>query len=142
MRTWRRFRALNAADRGLIVEAATWLFLVRIGISAVSFLTLRRALANLSNRFVHRVPPSHASAQRVGWAVTAAARHLPFRTTCLIESLAAHAMLHRRGIVSELRLGVRRPDGPASLAAHAWVEHDGAVVLGEIDNLREYGELR
>ena len=139
MRAWQRFRGLNAADRGLIVEAAAWLFGVRLGLAALPFLVLRRTLLHLSDRFARRaVAPQ--SAQRVAWAVTSAARHLPLSMTCLIESLAAHAMLRRRGMASELRFGVRRT--PPSLAAHAWVEHDGAVVVGRIDDLSEYATLR
>ena len=143
MRTLQRFRALDAADRVLVVEAAAWLCGVRAGLATLPFLTLRRTLSSLSGHFAQparQSPPHHASAPRVTWAVSAASRHLPFRTTCLIESLAAHTMLHRRGMTPELRFGVRR--SPSSLAAHAWVECDGAVVAGQIDDLAEYAALR
>ena len=140
MRTWQRFRALNAADRRLIVEGAAWLLGVRIGLSALPFLTLQRALSRLSASVPHAADPLDEP-QRVAWAITSAARHLPCSTTCLIESLAAHAMLRRRGVDCVVRFGVRPPRGRPALAAHAWIEHDGAVLLGRIDDLSEYAAL-
>src|SRR5438067_12389192 len=94
MRTWQRVRALNAADRGLIFEAAAWLCFVRVGISALPFLLLRRTLTSLS-RGPDRAGTAGRPAARVAWAVKSAAQHLPIATTCLIESLAAEAMPRR-----------------------------------------------
>ena len=142
MRTWQRFRALSAADRGLVIEASVWLFGVRAGLSALPFLTLRRGLSRLSALVGGAVDDSTESTQRVAWAVTAAARHLPFSTTCLVESLAAHAMLSRRGVACKLRLGVRPPGARPSLAAHAWIEHDGTVLVGRVDDLSDYVALQ
>ena len=52
---------------------------------------------------------------------------------CLVEALAARELLALRGISSTVRFGVTRAgathDG-ATLTAHAWLEHDGAVVVG------------
>jgi hypothetical protein len=42
-------------------------------------------------------------------------------------------MLRYRGHASEIRFGVRPPEaGSTALQAHAWIEHAGLVVLGEI----------
>ena len=142
MRTWQRFRGLNAADRGLITEAAAWLLAVRVAIAVTPFLTLRRTLSRFSRLCARRTDASHPPVSRVAWAVAAAARHLPMHSTCLVESLAAQAMLGRRGFACELRLGVKRPDDRSRLAAHAWIEHDGAVVIGRVDDLYDYAELR
>jgi hypothetical protein len=142
MRTWQRFRALNAADRGLLVEAAAWLAGARLGLSLLPFLTLQRTLASLSHRFARPATLSSVPTARTAWAITAAARHLPLRTTCLVESLAARAMLQRRGIDCALRLGVRRAADLSPFTAHAWLEHQGAVVLGQVDDLSEYARLQ
>ena len=68
------------------------------------------------------------------------ARYLPFPTTCLTNSLVVDGMLRRRGYASEIRFGVRPPEGGA-LAAHAWVEHDGRVVFGETQDFGQYSVL-
>ena len=49
-------------------------------------------------------------------------------------------MLRRRGLTSELRLGVRRPR-EGKFQAHAWVECEGDIVVGDLDELAEYAPL-
>jgi hypothetical protein len=51
-------------------------------------------------------------------------------------------MLGRRGISSNLRLGVRRDDDSVNpFTAHAWVECQGLVVMGAVDEMGEYHVL-
>ena len=52
-----------------------------------------------------------------------AARHSPLHTTCLHRSLVLWWLLHRQGIESALRIGVRKQAG--QWQAHAWVEYEG-----------------
>jgi hypothetical protein len=141
MESLHRYRALSAADRWLVVEAAMLLAVARLGIASVPFPVLRRALDRSGHIFRRRPHgESESSVARLAWAVAAVARRVPFRSTCLVESLAADAMLRRRGYASEIRFGVRAPSG-GDLAAHAWVEHEGAVVFGAVHELAEYSVL-
>ena len=141
MQSFHRYRGLSAADRSLVIEAAILLVVARLGIVGVRFSLLRRALdRGLRIISSSRVRPTASPVTRVGWAVTAAAHRLPFRSTCLLESLAADAMLRRRGYASEIRFGVKPPSG-GELAAHAWVEHEGAVVFGAHHEQPEYSAL-
>lgn len=141
MQSLRRYRALPADDRALVREAAIVLTLVRLGISTLRFSTLRDVL----DRWIRVFPRTGGDStvhdmRRVPWSVAAVTRRLPFRSTCLVESLAVDAMLRRRGIASEIRFGVRPPGGGA-LSAHAWVEHDGAIVFGARTDIAEYSVL-
>lgn len=70
-------------------------------------------------------------------AVLSASRAVP-RATCLVQALALQAMLGRRRRPSELKLGVRRSAG---FEAHAWLEVDGAVVIGERPSRPAYEPL-
>jgi len=58
--------------------------------------------------------------------VLAAARHSFFAATCLERSLALWWLLARRGVASQLRIGVRKTG--EKFEAHAWVEHGGAAI--------------
>ena len=140
MALWRRLRALNATDRRLLAETGLLLLFARIGLWVVPFSALRRALDG--SRPSPRAPRAEFP-DRVAWAVAAVARRLP-GMTCLVQSLAAHALLQRRGFRPALHIGVRgsgsRAAGP--LEAHAWVECGGRVVAGEVADLAEYGVLR
>lgn len=141
MQSLHRYCALGAADQSLVLEAAMLLVAARLGIIALRFSALRRALGRgvrMMGSSPARTPALPVA--RVGWAIAAAARRLPFRSTCLLESLAADAMLRRRGYASEIRFGVRPPSG-GQLAAHAWVEHEGAVVFGAVHEQPGYSVL-
>jgi len=63
--------------------------------------------------------------------VNLAARHSPFPATCLTRSLLLQWLLLRRGVASQLRIGVRLHS--KSLQAHAWVECDGVPVNDSVD---------
>lgn len=65
---------------------------------------------------------------KLGMLVERVGHRVPGADTCLPQALAAVAMLRRWGHRADLVLGVRT--APV-FEAHAWVEVDGAVVVGE-----------
>ncbi len=123
MRRVRRFLRLPPAERRLLLAAVWLLTLVRVALWAVPF-------RQLYDRLQARARPGAGPtipAERVIWAVIAADRFVP-RSTCLVRALAGQVLLARCGHASELRLGVT--GGRAAFEAHAWLEHDGRVLLG------------
>src|SRR5262245_39914548 len=93
--TFARFRALNAAARGAVVEASALLAIIAVGLKVLPFTTVRVLL----NRYAKAISPApEAEAARLIWAVKTASRRAPVRATCLTEALAADAMLRRRGL--------------------------------------------
>ena len=66
---------------------------------------------------------------RIVWSVEVTSRYVP-RATCLTQAIAAQTLLARRGYRSQLRIGVAR-DRDGAFIAHAWIEHEGRIVLGE-----------
>jgi hypothetical protein len=98
---------------------------VRLGLTLSSFDRLRGQLLPRAARLDCRDP---ATIRRCARAVRLAARLVPF-ASCLTQALACQVLLARRGIASDLHLGVR-PGRAGSLLAHAWLTVDGAVVLG------------
>jgi hypothetical protein len=67
-------------------------------------------------------------ARRIGRVVTRVARVLPWRPTCLRQSLATQRMLARRRVIGTMHLGVA---DVASMDAHAWVTVHGWTVVGQ-----------
>jgi hypothetical protein len=128
-----RVRGLERADWRLLLAAA-WLLPLRtlqlrvFGFSWVA----RRSLMERRPQFARgrHVPPIHL-ARRTAWIVKRIARLHPIRGKCLSQSLTLAELLHRQGIVSELRIGVQQP-APA-LNAHAWVEFSGEVLNDSAD---------
>jgi hypothetical protein len=140
IQTFKAYRALSAGDRQLVREAAFFLCLSKLGIAILPFSVVRAVFEKSARSPQPTRRREVAPLQRVCWIISAVARRFPIQTTCLIESFTVNAMLRRRGYCSEVRFGVRPPDAH-TLAAHAWVEHDGTIVFGDIHNLDEYSVL-
>ena len=120
-------------------EAAATLILVRVGLWTLPFETLSRLVDRIGARQRQR---SGADADRISRIVVAVGRRLTFRITCLVEAIAARAMLRRRGIESTLRFGVRSGTvGGRAIDAHAWLECDGRVLVGAVDDDCGYATL-
>ena len=141
----RRFMSLERSQRRLVVEAAALMAIIWVGLRLHRFLTLRRILDRFVELTSARAAVAHPGVvTSVRRAVTAVAARVP-SATCLVQALAADAMLRRRRHASELRLGVRvrdrddRTDIP--IEAHAWVECDGRVVIGAIEHQSEFTVL-
>lgn len=131
---WRGFCRLDGADRTLVLEAAFLIVTILAGLRIVRYSVLCRWL----NRPASRRPRRHAPVARVAWAISAVTHRVP-GTTCLVRALAADTMLRRRGYQPEVRFGVRDPAVRRHpLEAHAWVECEGAVVVGAIEDLTDY----
>lgn len=73
----------------------------------------------------------------IGRAITSAAARVPWRSDCLLQAMAASAMLRRRNLASHVCIGVRRGAGGA-LEAHAWLVASGGIVTGMLPDLTEF----
>jgi hypothetical protein len=140
---YRRFRSLDQPDRRLVLRAAALMALVWTGLRLLRFATLRRILDRYAGspaaRNVRYGDP--IAIDRVRWAIAAVAARFP-SATCLVQALTGEVMLRRRGLDCVLRLGVRATRGSAaSIEAHAWVECQGAVAIGAVDNLSTFQPL-
>jgi hypothetical protein len=139
----------------LVLEAALLLSAARLGLWLLPFRVVSRLLDKATRRRVAVAAP----ARRIAWAIGAAARYIP-AVTCLAQALAARAMLARHGHAAQLRIGVARAASQPSagrmsldsqfsilnaqfsiLEAHAWVECDGAVLVGNLADLARYTAL-
>jgi hypothetical protein len=110
-------------------EALVLLLLVRAALHLISYPRLRACLRTCESLG----SPSPRPVAEVTRAVSAAGRRLT-GTTCLAEALVAYTMLRRRGHAPVLRIGVRE-SAPSLLEAHAWIECDGTVVVGQVPQM-------
>jgi hypothetical protein len=132
-----RFLALRPGDRCLFVQALAAVPFVRVLLSRLGFSRCRTILRLLS--FPQAGAVQGPDAVRVASLVRAASHHGGCGRHCLTESLTVWWLLRRRGIESEIQIGVRK-DGPG-LDAHAWVESAGAVLDEQPDVARTFAPL-
>jgi hypothetical protein len=140
-RLLRRFGQIGNRRRGLAVEAVAWLLLARLALIFIPFPRLARRLGAFVAPSDARVlqaksvsSQDHARlAADIGWAVTRAARHVPFKAVCLPQAMAARVMLKRRGVSSVLHFGAAKNTTLGEtkpLDAHAWLDAAGVEVTG------------
>jgi len=70
-------------------------------------------------------------ARRVARMVSVAANHGPYHANCLKRSLLIWWLLGRRGIATDLKIGVNKE--PEDFSAHAWVEYRGNILIDATD---------
>ena len=141
MRRLRSFLQLSPTDRGLLISATVLLVTARLALWVSPLRVVRAFVARLagSGELIphggERFPVA-----RIVWAVETAGRHLP-ACTCLSKALVAQSLLWRHGYSTKLQIGVVK-GSERSIKAHAWLEHDGMVVIGGPESeLRGYALL-
>jgi Transglutaminase-like superfamily len=125
MRKLQRFILLPSGDRALLVHSFRSLVVWRLGLWLLPVRILRQRSRAI--RRIRRPRP----ADRVVWAVRAAARYVP-SATCLTQALAVQSLLARSGHSSQLHIGVAKGLG-REFGAHAWVRCGDRVVIGGAD---------
>ena len=131
----RRFVRIGGRRRALLLEACVWLLVSRLALVLIPFPVLARRMGAFVRPDEARaqqqpaIPAQAALAGEIGWAVTRAARHVPFEAVCLPQAMAARIMLARRGVRSVLHFGAAKGK-EKPLDAHAWLDAAGVEVTG------------
>jgi hypothetical protein len=128
MNRLRKFLDLPIGDRWLLLKACALLATVRILLRTAPYPAARRLLESAGRRS-ERLSSNRLPAKRLAWAVTAAAKQVPGGGHCLSQALTLQVFLSRRGYPCQVCFGVDRDSG-RDFMAHAWVEHEGAVLIG------------
>jgi hypothetical protein len=125
-----KFLRLPNADRRLLVRASMALVTAKLAVRAMSFISARKAVTSI--QAIGGRPVAPPSPECIGWAVVTAGRFIPGLKNCLVQALAAEAILKRAGYTCELKIGATK-NGPHELLAHAWLERDGKVFIGDFE---------
>jgi hypothetical protein len=134
-----KYLYLPAPDRWLLAIAALLLSVIRLGLWLLPFQTLLRLLAAMIRRAAVLPQPDSTTIDRVAWAVEGVSRYVPM-ATCLTQALATQVLLGRLGHTTSLRIGVAR-NAAGQFEAHAWVECEGRIVIGGLEDLSRYTPL-
>ena len=128
------FRDLDRAERLGAFEAASLLLIARMLVSLVPFRLWQARLGKIGNAAEDHVlsPLGIAQVGIVRRSIARVTRHAPLDFICLPRALAARWMLARRGIGSELAIGVRAlSHGEKDF--HAWLMVAGDFVTGDCE---------
>lgn len=135
-RLLQRFGQIGWRRRWLLAEAVACLLAARLTLLFMPFPRLARRLGTFvrpgdarATAQATNAPDQARLAEEIGWAVSRAARYVPFKAVCLPQAIAARFMLKRRRVASVMHFGAtKEQDKP--LDAHAWLEAAGVEVTG------------
>ncbi len=134
-----KFFKMPSSEKALFIQAVYYLLVFRIKLVHTPPKILFAKVAKASSLVMKRPPPPVISAGRIAGIIDQASRFLPY-TTCLSKALAASVLFAQNSYMADLHIGVlinkRR-----QLQAHAWLSHDGNIVLGNLPDLALYQEL-
>lgn len=121
------FIKLPYRDKVLALKSLYWVFMVRIMVWMFSFPVVQSKVQKKASRYD---PDAKHPVARVKLRIMImqAARFVP-RATCLIQALAGYIMFSKYGYNTSIKIGVLAENG--EFEAHAWLEQDEKVVLGE-----------
>jgi hypothetical protein len=136
-RLLRRFGQVDNRRRALLAEAVAYLFAARLALIFIPFPRLAPRLGTFvpptdprtTQAATGAAPKQAQLAEEIGWAVTRAARYVPFKAVCLPQAMAARVMLKRRGVSSVMHFGAAKGT-EKPFDAHAWLDAAGVEVTG------------
>lgn len=107
------------------------MFLLPIVATSLKTMGLRRTQSWLTRSSLGKmIPPTEqtrANVRRAAQMVAVACRRYPLRSSCLPRTIVLWSLLRRRGLDTNVRIGVRG-DAEANFQAHAWLEWNGEVL--------------
>jgi hypothetical protein len=113
------------------VEAYCLLGLARLASLTVPLRWIVPFFGKIHGTTPDKVPEDEMRAARdISQAVENAARHTPWESRCLVQAIAANAMLRRRGMRGTLYLGLAK-DERVGVCAHAWLRFGDMILTGE-----------
>ena len=115
--------------RKVLVPAILMISFLRLALLCLPYRTVRRIVDRTSAwTAIHVIDVAQYQRELV-WAVKTAGRYLLGDRPCLPEAMAVQWFLRRRGIETNLNIGVKK-DLDEGFSAHAWVEQGGTVIIG------------
>jgi hypothetical protein len=134
----RRFARLPSSERALLLRVGLLLAVIRVVLWTRPWPSVLRFVQALPPR-LPRLGAGPFSADRLAWAVGHSSRLVP-AATCLTQSLALQCALTAAGLSSRVEIGVaKEPNG--EFQSHAWVEHDGHMLLSPPVDVMRYTRL-
>jgi hypothetical protein len=138
MRHLHKFLRLSAEQRWLLIKATVLLGSIRVALRLLPFPVVRPHVERVT-RCTYPLAVDPMPAEQLAWAIDVAGHLVPGGGHCLSQALALQVFLVRRGYKAKICFGIQKPERSA-LMAHAWVEHNGVVLIGG-SNLQRFTTL-
>jgi hypothetical protein len=126
----RRWLRLPLNQKLLLAEAVVALALARLAILCLPFRRVANWLGAPGAETSLEAPAEDlATAEEIGWAISATALRTPWQSQCLAQALAGTWLLRRRRLEGTVSFGGTR-GAREPFAAHAWLRFGPLIVTG------------
>jgi hypothetical protein len=109
---------------------------IRLGLLLLPFRLLLQILERISQISAHVYRGTDAI-RKIVWTVEVSSRFMPRGVKCLARALTTKTLLNWHGYTPDLKIGVAKNDG-GQLEAHAWIEYQGRVIIGNLRDLTRF----
>ncbi|WP_025762253.1 lasso peptide biosynthesis B2 protein [Dyadobacter tibetensis] len=134
----RKWNQTPSFERKYLLKAFATLTCIKLGLLILPFHTFRRIFARLTKRAGSQ-RFSEVQMNQVALSVNRMADFLPFTLLCLPRALAVKYLLRNEpDLTLEIGVEIGRID---SFEAHAWVERDGKIIIGDWNEQITYQRL-
>ncbi|MCC6802501.1 MAG: lasso peptide biosynthesis B2 protein [Anaerolineae bacterium] len=141
MRKVAKFIRYPLADKLLLVKTTLWIAGVWAALNLFRFQMVQAFLVRMGKPARERPPDTDVpNVQRIIWAVNVSSHYLLRERPCLTRALVARMLLARVGYQTTLRIGVAHSPSRV-LEAHAWLERNGEIVVGNLHDLGRFTPL-
>ena len=130
---FKKFCKLPRAEKVLLLEAFYRLLAARLSLFIFPFRKIAPRMGeHMKETPVEEQPQYNETLLCIQRALRRAARHTPWESACLVQSIAGKRMLKRRKIPSTLYLGLaKEKNEKRKLKAHAWLRSGNIILTGQ-----------
>lgn len=121
------FLKLSSWEKKIAFVALLWVIRIRIMLWMFHFSTVQNRVQKIACNY-NSTPKNTITMNRLRIMIMVASKYVP-RATCLVQALAGYILFSKYGYNTSIKIGVLNENG--EFEAHAWLEHDEKVVLGE-----------
>lgn len=137
MRKLRRVLRLSPQTSILLLTTFSLLAAVRLGLFLVPFRILLRLLRNINQTSTQPSAKKTDTVRKIVWAVEVSSRYMPGSVKCLARALTTQVLLNWHGYTPDLKIGVAK-SAEGRLEAHAWIEYQDRVIIGNLRDLARF----
>lgn len=137
MRRHKKLSLLSWQQRRVLLYTFVIINTVRLLLWLFPFGMIRQQLRLFMSNWICRPQARLVSVSFIVKAVTIGARYSPGKPMCLARALTTQVLLNRYRYSCSLRIGVTK-NSKQKLEAHAWIEHRGQVIVGNLSNLSQF----
>ena len=139
MKWWCNLSGLTNRELLFLLKTFLLLGFVRLGLWLLPYQKLLHLLNQISDRNsgAQEIELNDNHLNQIVRAVNISTRYMPGGAKCLARALTTQVIMKRQGYSPQLRLGVAQGE-EGKIEAHAWIEYQGLIVIGDLQNLSRF----